>query len=404
MKSAINRVPFFRSSAAANSSIVNITSLKTFSLNSPDLLQHLAYNSDFVVASDENDHTPSAAAKLDLRFSSFASLFGAQDRSHAASVFRLCHALFDPIQLHLNKDVPSEIRNRIMTLRRADALSSWLSRTVAASIEKDIRGISPTDFAQLAFLYLTGNQVERATEVLMDSGNVRLATIVSQIPGDGEFRADIAEQLEIWKEERADAFMNEPVRKLFALAAGEVVALAGSSREKNVDMVKGLDWLRVLGLLLWYSVSFDTALDDAFKTYEQFIEANYDRVGYPNPWYSKSTTTHLSKDGLFSLMKLALTPTMTLESALEPLGFSPNPRDYQMPWFIYILLSRCLRTRDFADRQINLIDFDPGSPREVEGYSQVANILTTHFAGELEEANFVQEAAYVLLFLEDEVM
>ncbi|KAL5494856.1 hypothetical protein ACEPAI_318 [Sanghuangporus weigelae] len=394
------------SPSTSNSSIVNITSLKVDSPATPDLLQHLLSNSELVSPSDENDHTPSAGPKPDVTFSSFSALFLARDRSHGASVFRLCHALFDPINLHLKDDVPSDIRSRVVALRRADALSSWLSRTVAASIERDIKGVSSSDSAQLAFLYLTGYQVERAAEVLMDKGNVRLATIVSQIPSDAEFRTDISEQLEIWKEEKVDMFMSEPIRKLYALAAGEVVALDGSTRDRNIDMVKGLDWLRVLGLLLWYSASFDASLDETFKVYEEFIEANYDKVGYPTPWYSKSTPMHrCSKDGLFNLMKLSLSPSMTLESALEPFGFSSNPRDYRMPWFLYILLSRCLRIRDFIDRQVSVtMDLDTGSTQEVEGYSQVANILTTNFAGQLEQERLIQESAYVLLFLEDEVM
>ena len=37
------------------------------------------------------------------------------------------------------------------------------------------------------------------------------------------------------------------------------------------------------------------------------------------------------------------------------------------------------------------------------GYSQTANTLTLNFAAQLEQEGLVQEAAFVLLFLEDDI-
>lgn len=370
----------------------------------PDLLQHLLSYTEIDTTEDENERIPFATPKRTVAFSTFSTLYEAQDRSHAASVFRLGHALFDAQELYLGKGVSDDIRNRIRELRRTDALSSWLARTVASSVEKDIKEKASSDSAMVAFLYLTGNQVENAVEALINGGNMKLATLISQVPGDAEFRADIRDQLQVWKEDKVDGFISQSIRKLYALAAGEVDVLEGSTRKEDVDVPKDLDWLRVFGLQLWFSSMLGTPLHQTFEVYEQFIEDAKGKVGFPTPWYSKRRTGTISatKDGLFNLIKLSLSPSMTLENTLNPLSFSPNPRDYRVPWLLYIILSRALRIRDFTDRQLSDAMDEDGGDRDIDGYSQVANILTANYATQLQEQGLIQEAVFVLLFLEDD--
>ncbi len=95
---------------------------------------------------------------------------------------------------------------------------------------------------------------------------------------------------------------------------------------------------------------------------------------------------------------------MTLESTLTPLSYSSNPRDTKIPWLLYILLSRCLRLRDFTDRQLqgSLDDDESESSQQTDGVSQTAESLTINFASQLQQEGLVQEAAFVLLFLEDD--
>ncbi|THH11598.1 hypothetical protein EW145_g550 [Phellinidium pouzarii] len=391
------------SSQSANSSIVNMTSFQSSSEKSPDLLQHLLSHTQ--IDPSFNEDAPYALSNHELTFSSFSSLFPAQDKTHAASGFRLGYALFDPLDLHLGKGVAADVRKRIVELRRADALSTWLSRTVSSSVEKDIKALATTDSVNIAFLHLSGNQVEKATDALTSGGNIRLATLISQVPGDDEFRADVREQLQIWKDEKVDAHMNEAVRRLYALAAGEIETLEGSSRKEDVVIAKGLDWLRVFGLQLWYSSLLDTGLLDTLNFYEQTIKESNNIDSFPTPWYLKAASkTTYTTDGLFNLIKLSLSPSMTLESALNPLSFSPNPRDYKLPWLIYIVLSRCLRRRDFTDRQLgDAMDEDTDITEDAGGYSQTANALTINYAMQLQQDGLIQEAAFVLMFLEDNV-
>ena len=94
-----------------------------------------------------------------------------------------------------------------------------------------------------------------------------------------------------------------------------------------------------------------------------------------------------------------------------------------MCWHLYIILSRAMRVRDFADRvqphaasrsarksngRINAfagagVDHEEDDGEEEEkkdGESHTANLLTSAYAFELESWGMVQEAAFVLLHLE----
>ena len=143
-------------------------------------------------------------------------------------------------------------------------------------------------------------------------------------------------------------------------------------------------------------------------------------------------------DPLFALIKLYADPTLSLSKALNPLSFSPFELDWGigMCWHLYIILSRIMRVRDFADRSYsgtrskdkptgNLVNGFGGSGRrelssssssmsdisrdEVddkassEGHSPTADLLTSSYAFELESRGMIQEAAFVLLHLEGSV-
>lgn len=85
-----------------------------------------------------------------LNFASFVPLFASTDASSLAPMFRLGSALFDPIDLHLNRSraetsttdrtsINPDIRNRVQLLRRKKALSNWLEEVVRPSVDSDLR-------------------------------------------------------------------------------------------------------------------------------------------------------------------------------------------------------------------------------------------------------------------------
>ena len=85
-----------------------------------------------------------------LNFASFVPLFTSTNVSSLAPMFRLGSALFDPIDLHLNRSraetnktdqtsITPDIRNRVQLLRRKKALSNWLKEVVRPMVDNDLR-------------------------------------------------------------------------------------------------------------------------------------------------------------------------------------------------------------------------------------------------------------------------
>jgi nuclear pore complex protein Nup98-Nup96 len=377
----------------------------------------------------DDDGIPFAAPSPSLNFSSFASLFPTTDRSFEASLFRLGQALFDEIHLGLGDSVTTDIRNRVTSVRRKAALSAWLEDSVTPVIEADLRSNPSVGAAAVAFIHLTGNQIEKAAAAVMDGGYLKLATLISQAGGDFDFREDLMEQLKIWKDERIDVHINEDVRKVYTLLAGIVDGVVEGSKSgglekcSDVDVVKGLDWKRVFGLHLWFSEPVDLPIAHVFQAYDRLVKDGSQRqVAGPTPWYAEqSSSSHASSisrwklsppipspDGLFSLIRLHAEPTCSLSQILNPLSFSPSPADYSLAWHLYIILSRTMAVRDFADRGApegrnfgRMDDFDEEQEdNDVEGHSPSADLLASSYALQLEGLGMLQEAVFVLLHIE----
>ncbi|KAH9933052.1 nuclear protein 96-domain-containing protein [Fomitopsis serialis] len=370
------------------------------------------------------DGVPFANPSKRLTFSSFAALFPATDRTFEACLFRLGRALFDPIHLRLEEPIGADIRNRVYALRRKAALSSWLQNAVAASVDSDLRENPGADWGFSIFALLSGNQVEKACEIAMDSGNVKLATLISQCPGDDVFRDDVRTQLHAWLRDHVDAHITESTRRIYALLGGIVDTLEGSKdpgpdRCPDISIPKGLNWRRAFGLHLWYGEPLESTVADAFQAYEQHWKNTQGNVASPLPWYMeqpdsdaslapwKRASTANPPDALYSLIRLYADPACSLSTVLTPLSFSASPADYRLPWHLYILMSRCLRVRDFADRGNagltmgeDASDASEDGEPPVEGHSPSADLLANSYALQLEQQGLIQEAAFVLLHIE----
>ncbi|KAF9489229.1 hypothetical protein BDN71DRAFT_1401891 [Pleurotus eryngii] len=405
------------SSDVSTNSIIHKTSLPLVDETnlSSKLLQHHLSNSP--IEADENG-IPFANPSPDLSFASFTGLFTSTDESYIASLFRLGHALFDPLNLRLGESTPPDARNHIICLRRKAALSSWLERAVSHQIESALKSPFTLNPSYAAFILLTGNQVEKACEVAMDGGYYKLATLISQAGGDAEFQEDLREQLQIWREQRIDVHLDEGIRKVYALLAGIVDDVVLGSKGaglacSDIDITQGLDWKRVLGLYLWFSEPLDTTISDVYEAYVELSKQSLPtrKIAQPVPWYSTNTnlTSQLWKlpdelppDGLFALIRLHAEPSCSLSQVLLPLSFGPSPLDFTLPWHLYVLLSRCMRARDFDDRGDPVVpdEDDEDEENAVEGHSPSADLLTSSYALQLERMGMIQEALFVLLHIE----
>jgi nuclear pore complex protein Nup98-Nup96 len=384
------------------------------------LLQHHQSNSP--IGRDENS-VPHIFLTRALNFASFVSIFSPTDRSYEASLFRLGHALFDETDLRLGESASTTTRNRIASLRRKTAVSAWLEDVVSPSVDADLRKASSADNAAACFTYLTGNQVEKACDAAIAGHNFMLSTLVSQASGGGsEFQTDLRAQLEIWRDQRIDVHIGEDVRKVYALLAGIVDTLEGSKGtglEKCPDMLihKDLDWKRIYGLHLWYSEPGEASLGTVFRSFDEFWQST--KTASPpkaphQPTYWNVPSKPPPLDAPFSLLKLQADPTCSLSQTLTPLSFSSSPIDYCFPWHLYTILSRCMRVRDFADRSDHGVgnlsgdmDVDRSGDAEDEGalwgegHSPTADLVACSYAFQLECLGMIQQAAFVLLHIEE---
>ncbi|KAG6854537.1 hypothetical protein C0991_005449 [Blastosporella zonata] len=427
--------PASTTNSSANSSIITRTVFPSYadattgSTLCSKLLQHHLSNSPIM---PDDDDVPFADPDADcLDFSSFATLFPAADRSYEASLFRLGQALFDDIDLRLGPSVTIDIRNRITAVRRKAALSVWLEDAVSTTVEADLRANASADAPTSAFTLLTGHQTEKAVNVAIDGGFWRLATLISQAGGDRTFKDDLKQQMQIWNEQRIDVHIEESVRKLYALLAGlidaEVAGSRGGGLEKcsDVDVLKGLDWKRVFGLHLWYSEPVNAPIAQVYQSFNHLVSEG--RISRPLPWYAEKKTllapsssslwnlpsTSIASDGLFSLIRLHAEPACSLSQILTPLSFGTSPVDYSLSWHLYIILSRCMRVRDFADRgdplghahRMNDVSDEDEEEEEAkqEGHSPSADLLASSYASQLESNGLIQEAMFVLLHIEGSV-
>ena len=383
------------------------------------LSHHLTHT--YIEPDDEG--VPFANPSLALSFSSFSALYSLNDKTFEASLFRLGNALFDDLDFRLADTVEDRVRNRVYTLRRRDELSIWLQNVVSPTVEAELREGISSDSSTEVYTWLTGNEVDKAAEAAISAGSVKLATLVAQAGGDDDFRADVLSQLKVWKEQRIDAHISEPTRKVYALLAGIIDVLEGSGSGPggariescpDVHISADLDWKRAFGLHLWFGQPIDSSIADVFDSYEAaWMEGRYS-VAPPLPWYSENATSaELKKwnlpsiadhhpDALYSMIRLFADPSSSLATILAPLSFSASPVDYRLCWHLYVITSRCLRVRDFSDRGDTGLQFDPeeNEDNRVEGHSPSADLLTNSYALQLEQLGMIQEAVFVLLHIE----
>jgi len=102
------------------------------------------------------------------------------------------------------------------------------------------------------------------------------------------------------------------------------------------------------------------------------------------------------------MIRLFADPSSSLSTILTPLSFNASPVDYRLCWHLYVIMSRCLRVRDFSDRGDTGLQFDPqeNEDHRVEGHSPSADLLTNSYALQLEQLGMLQEAVFVLLHIE----
>ncbi|ORY25742.1 nuclear protein 96-domain-containing protein [Naematelia encephala] len=346
---------------------------------------------------DTSEAVPFATISSDIRFRDFAARFDPGDRSHEANIWRLCVALFDEIDLRLPPDSSEDLVLRIGEIRRKLALSKWLEDAVSPSVDSDLLKSSGDQSSKL-FAYLSGNQLDRAVADAIEGNDIRLATLISQCGSSEVFREEVLRQLEDWKKYKANSMISPGYRRIYTLLAG-ITDISpgepsrGSDQAPDVLVAEGLDWKRAFGLRLWFGNPFDNTIGDVLDSFTTALDSTIPPakpippyLEKPSPLIKEWKMTSLSTDVLYSLIRLYADVTVSLDQVLQSRDVSPSPLDARLSWHMYQMLSRVLKVRDFEDRE--------------DGYSPVADAVTSGYAKQLEESGDWLWAAFVLLHLE----
>ncbi|OAY78877.1 Nuclear pore complex protein NUP96 [Ananas comosus] len=233
------------------------------------------------------------------------------------------------------KDSSSDIDFESYPLVRRADFSYWLQESVCHKIQGDISCLNESNYLENILLLLTGRQLDEAVEMASSKGDVRLAILLSQAGGSMINRADVAQQLDLWRTNGLDfSFIEKERLKLYELLAGNIQIAAQDH---------SIDWKRYLGLLMWYHLPPDTSLSVIIHTYQQLVSER--KVPYPVPVYIDEGPLDEAPewnsgdrfDILYYLMLLHANGEENSSSSLLKTLFSAysssyDPLDYHMIW------------------------------------------------------------------------
>ena len=225
------------------------------------------------------------------------------------------------------------VRSDIKWLRRREYLSQWLESLVRTNTEVE-RIKSPDPFREI-FNLLSLHMVYEAAEVAEDSGNYRLASLVSQAGGDEQVKVLIQSQLLKWME--MGAIPNQiptNVLEIYRLISGDVLeSNFGDTLLKSKDMT----WAQAIGMLFWYSSACNEKLSFAIEQFEVALAQGDDKL-VPVPHVRLLQPSKHTSAVYSLLISLFRNHNNEYVDALKPGGFSVDPLDYQGPLCILSLL------------------------------------------------------------------
>ncbi|KAM9079231.1 nuclear pore complex protein Nup98-Nup96 isoform 6-T6 [Megaptera novaeangliae] len=187
---------------------------------------------------------------------------------HWSLTWTLCEALWGHLkELDSQLDEPTEY---IQILERRRAFSRWLSHTAAPQIEEEVSLTRKDNPVEAVFSYLTGKRISEACSLAQQSGDHRLALLLSQLIGSQSVRELLTMQLVDWHQLQADCFIQEERLRIFALLAGKPVWQL--SEQKQINVCSQLDWKRSLAVHLWYLLPPTASISKALSMYEEAFQ------------------------------------------------------------------------------------------------------------------------------------
>ncbi|KAI1436247.1 nuclear protein 96-domain-containing protein [Xylaria sp. CBS 124048] len=328
-------------------------------------------------------------SKLSLKDFSVAGGTKNSAEEHEQLVWELASILFD------NVKIPLELQgdpDAIEKLRRENLSKLWESMVEERTIKAIIMAHTPEEKALAA---LSGHRVAEACKHLLEGKDFRLATLLSLIGTNDDVKKDMKVQLREWQNANVMSEFSQPIRALYEMLSGNVCACEGTKGPVEnrtepfiISRRFGLNWQQAFGLRLWYAISADGSIAEAFSKYKQDVEQ--DKELHPDVWFIQQGIPAIwddprkesREDLLWGLLKLYSDSRADLEAIIRPENSQLSPLDYRLCW----QLGQGLASTGLIF---------------VKNAAEKLDAATTSFAAQLTNEGSWLEAVFVLLHLTD---
>jgi nuclear pore complex protein Nup98-Nup96 len=313
----------------------------------------------------------------------FMAMGDRTDSPHEQAIWHVTGGLFDHIEMAYGQLLDGLTEEQVVKYEprlRKDGFSGLWSQLLQSSVEEQL-GLAKSA-EEKALLYLTKNDISAACDALVAGKDFKLATLVSQLPGDHSSRSLMQKQITAWCERNDWSEFPEATRALYSILAGQVCTVAGKNgpaenRVKEVCISEqfGLTWMQSFGLRLFFG-GFGT-LSEGIKAYCNDLADGKEKV-LPVPSWIGEGGSEGREDPLMGLLRLS-TKRGDPEALLDPKTVSGSAVNSRLAW----QMATQLRAQGYCS---NLPD-------------EKLDQLTVSFAAELEAAGQFVTSTWVLLHL-----
>jgi nuclear pore complex protein Nup98-Nup96 len=332
---------------------------------------------------NEQIEVPLALAPADIAFTTLTQAARGVStlEVHEKAIWELCSILFDPLDVcasDLVNGMSDEQIAEYETRLRLDRFQIFWSQLVATVVDARIKLTRSTE--EKAILLLTKGDVITACQLLMDAGDVKLATLVAQLPGSETSREVMKQQIQMWQERKDWSEFSDAHKALYSILAGEtctVSGLTGASEDRTSQFSLserfGLDWQQSLALCMHFGGH--ESIVNAISAYIANLKDGKDKV--------KPLSLDAAGDAentLLGLLRLYALKEAQVEWLFDPATVSGSALNSRLAW----QLATVLEAKELCDFPEDKMD-----------------ALTLDFASQLELAGAWTKAAWVLLHLSE---
>src|SRR5699024_2905929 len=114
----------------------------------------------------------------------------------------------DDIEDEISAGVPPQLRDKFAHRIKKDRLSKLWESAIRQTYPYDLEDISSPE--ERAVHLLCSHRIEEACKILNQSRNLHLATLVAQIGRDPTTKSEMANQIEVWRQNNVYSEMTEP--------------------------------------------------------------------------------------------------------------------------------------------------------------------------------------------------